>query len=678
MSLVKISEGKFPNFNGLNPAEITSGVDEILAHNRSELSRLLSDEVAANWEQFMSPVENIHDVFAKVWSVISHLHAVKSSDEIRAAYATSITNVSKYYTELGQNKNYYEKVKQVSKSKDFANYDDAQKKIITNTLRDFRLSGVELDNSKKQELLQLGNKLSELTTLFEQNIMDSTENGAVEWHDEGALAGLPADVILAARNKAQQCGMQGWQFGLDAPTFIAVMQYAESRALRKELYLSYVTRASEIGPNAGKWNNSSVMVAILQARQRQAELLGFDNYAELSLATKMAKDIAEVNSFLENLAEKSLQQAQNEYKELSNFAKSKDNIELEPWDFAFYTELFRREKFKYSSLEYRQYFYFDNVISGLFEIIARVFSLTVKEEHNFDKWHPDVKLYAVYDKNSNLRGYFYIDLYARDKKRGGAWMDDCRSRKKLNNGEIQHPIAYLNCNFMPAAAGEPILLTHDEVVTLFHEFGHTLQHILTKVDYTDVAGISGVMWDAVEFPSQFMEYWSYCRPGIAILAKHYKTGAALPEDMLQQLLLAKTFQGGLHMIRQLQFSMFDMQLHTDCSIGDSADIQKILDNIRNTYPAMPAHPDNRFQHGFSHIFAGGYAAGYYSYKWAEVLSADAFTRFTDTNVFNKNLGDAFCHNILEQGGVYDANELFERFMSRGPCIEALLVDSGIK
>ena len=666
----------FPDFRAVDANEIETLIKDIIKENTIATTKLLAQD-HFTWDNFIVPFEEMDDMLAKVWSMIRHTHAVCAEDDIRAAYEKTLGVISEYYTDLSLNVSIYNAYEAIKASAEYAGYDVGQKKVIENSIRDFKLFGVHLPEAQKAELSELSNSLSQLANSFEQNVLDATYGYTLYIDDEKELVGIPSAVVNAARALAEGDQHKGWAFNLDAPTFLAVMRYAENRKLRENLYKAYVTRASDVGPRGGTWDNSEIMLAIVQKRQQQAHLLGFETYADLSLATKMANDTAEVNEFLTNLALKTLKQAKAEYQELVDFAQSEHNIQCEPWDMVFYSELLRLKKYSYSSLVYKEYFSAEQAISGLFEIVSRVFGLKISPVDSTGVWHKDVSLFEVHDKNDKIRGYFYTDLYARPKKRGGAWMDDCRVRRKRASGNVQHPIAFLNCNFSPPEGGVA-LLTHDDVVTLFHEFGHTLHHILTQVDYADISGIAGVMWDAVEFPSQFLEHWCYTEEGLNILAKHYKTGESLPEDMRKQLLLSKNFQSAMQMMRQIEFAMFDMNIYSNTRIDSAHGIQSELDAIRAQYAVVPVWQDNRFQHSFSHIFGGGYAAGYYSYKWAEVLSSDAFALFEDGNIFDQELGAKFISEVLEQGGTYDAKELFINFRGREPDIAALLRHSGIE
>ncbi|HFE38166.1 MAG TPA: M3 family peptidase, partial [Gammaproteobacteria bacterium] len=562
-------------------------------------------------------------------------------------------------------------------SPEFAGYDVVQQKIINNAIRDFHLSGVDLPEEKKQRYKEIMQQLSNLTSKFDQNLLDATHAWSKLIPDESELAGLPDSVKKLAQQTAKNKGQEGWLLTLEFPSYYPVMLYADDRALREEMYRAYVTRASELGPNAGQWDNSEVMEAVMKLRHEAAVLLGFENYAQRSLATKMAQDTSQVMDFLYELVDKSLPVAKREYAELENYAcEALGLTSLEAWDVPYASEKLRQHTYAISQEELKPYFFQENVLAGMFNVVNRLYGIRITETQGVDTWHEDVKFFTITDKQGNLRGQFYLDLYARPHKRGGAWMDECLTRMSIG-GETQNPVAYLTCNFTPPVDDKPALFTHDEVNTLFHEFGHGLHHMLTKVDYPSVSGISGVPWDAVELPSQFMENWCWEKSALDSIAKHYETGASLPDELYKKMIAAKNFQSGMQMVRQLEFSIFDMRIHlADLSTG-KAGIYDILREVRERVAVTKVPEFNRFAHGFSHIFAGGYAAGYYSYKWAEVLSADAFSRFEEEGVFNQDVGQRFLENILEKGGSEEPMDLFVAFRGRKPKIDALLRHSGI-
>ncbi|MGL5319525.1 MAG: oligopeptidase A, partial [Aeromonas veronii] len=538
--------------------------------------------------------------------------------------------------------------------------------------------GIGLPAEAQQRYGEIQARLSELASRFSNNVLDATQG----WHklvaDEAELAGLPDSVRAAARQMAELKGKEGWLFTLDIPSYLPVMMYADNRELRAEMYEAFTTRASDQGPNAGKWDNSAIMSELLTLRRELAQLLGFANYAELSLATKMADKTEQVVSFLTDLAAKSLPQGKAELEEIRAFAAEQHGqSELAAWDLAYYAEKLKQHKFSISDEQLRPYFPASKVVKGLFEVVKRVFGMKVRERLGIDTWHPDVRFYDIFDADDELRGSFYLDLYAREHKQGGAWMDVCLGRRYRQDGSLQKPVAYLTCNFNGPVDGKPALFTHNEVVTLFHEFGHGIHHMLTRIDVAGVAGINGVAWDAVELPSQFLENWCWESEALAFISGHYETGEPLPADLLEKMLTARNFQAAMQMLRQLEFALFDFRLHQEFDPANPAQLPALLDEVRSQVAVMTPPAFNRFQHSFSHIFAGGYAAGYYSYKWAEVLSADAFSRFEEEGIFNPATGQSFLKNILEKGGSKEPMELFRAFRGREPKVDALLRHSGI-
>jgi len=567
----------------------------------------------------------------------------------------------------------------------------AQQKVITNALRDFQLSGVALPIEQKQRYKEISQQLSSLTSRYEEHVLDSTNAWTKLITDVTELVGLPETALAQAKQSAQMFHMKhsenndemfhvkhsyetGWLITLQFPSYLAVMTYADNRELRREHYTAFVTRASE-----SDFDNTEIMEQILALRHEEAQLLNFANYAELSLVTKMANSPDEVIDFLEDLAQKSLPQARQDLADLQKFALENYGIEnLQAWDVSYLSEKMRQQHYQLSQEEVKSYFPVPHVLKGLFAIVERLYGLQITELHDFDRWHENVQLFEIHDSAGQKRGRFYLDLYAREKKRGGAWMDDCIGRRKLEGNNVQYPVAYLVCNFTPPTADTPSLLTHDDVTTLFHEFGHGLHHVLTQVNYLGVSGINGVAWDAVELPSQFMENWCWEKDALALISAHYQTGEPLPDTLFEKMLAAKNFQAGMMMVRQLEFSLFDFHIHRDFEPQRGGCIYEILTTIRSKVAVLPAPEFNRFAHSFSHIFAGGYAAGYYSYKWAEVLSSDAFSLFEEKGIFDAETGRAFLTSILEQGGSDEAMELFKNFRGREPSCEALLRHSGIK
>jgi oligopeptidase A len=673
-----------PAFAHIKPEHVEPAIDRLLAENRANIARLLDVVSEHSWENTIEPIEEWEDRLSRAWSPVSHMNSVVNSDELRAAYNACLPKLSEYGTEMGQNRRLFEAYKAVNERADELRLDTAQRKVLDNALRDFRLSGVDLPADQQARYKAISQQLSELTSKFSDNLLDATNAWSKRLDDAAALDGMPPSAIALARQTAEQRGESGYVLTLDFPSYYPVMTYAEDAGLRRELYEAYNTRASEQGPHAGQWDNSEVMERILALRHEKAQLLGFANYAEYSLATKMARSTDQVVGFLEDLARRSKPQAEKELAELQAFAREQHGVEeLNPWDISYYAEKLRQHRYSISSEEVKPYFPETRVVPGMFAVIGRLFGVIIHEvtDGSVETWHPDVKFYEIRDaETGGVRGQFYFDLYARAKKRGGAWMDDCQGRMKSSHRE-QIPVAYMTCNFTPPVDGKAALLTHDEVETLFHEFGHGLHHMLTRIDYPAVSGISGVAWDAVELPSQFMENFCWQREGLDLISGHHETGEPIPEDLFQRMMAAKNFQSAMMMVRQLEFSLFDFRIHRDYGVGGEpmscGRIYDILDEVREQVAVIKPPAWNRFPHGFSHIFAGGYAAGYYSYKWAEVLSADAFSLFEENGVFDAATGRAFLHNILEKGGSQDAMELFVAFRGREPEIDALLRHSGI-
>ena len=666
-----------PLFSKIKPEHIEPAITQLLEEARTVVKKHLQATTEYTWGNLIEPLENAEDKLNKAWSPVSHMNAVVNTDELRLAYNACLPKLSDYSTEMGQNEQLFNAYKVIADSKEFATLDSAQKKIIQNALRDFRLSGVDLDNEKKQRYKEISQELSRLASNYEENLMDATNAWSKVIRNEQDLAGLPPSALAQAKQTAESQDQDGWMITLQFPSYQAIMTYADDRELRREHYEAYATRASDQASDNEQWDNSLLMEQILALRHEKAQLLGFENYAELSLATKMAKQPEEVMNFLEDLADKSWRQARKDFADLQSFAKQYHGINnLQSWDLTYYSEKMRQHFYQLSQEEVKAYFPITRVLPGLFAVVEKLYGLQISEISDFDSWHPDVRFFQIHDEFGVLRGKFYFDLYARTKKRGGAWMDDCVGRKKIND-LIQTPIAYLTCNFTPPTSTEPSLLSHDDVTTLFHEFGHGLQHMLTKIDYLGVSGINGVEWDAVELPSQFMENWCWEQEALALISGHYQTGEPLPDTLFNKMLAAKNFQAGMMTVRQLEFSLFDFRIHKDYDPEKGARIYPILEQVRAQVAVINPPKFNRFAHSFSHIFAGGYAAGYYSYKWAEVLSSDAFSLFEEKGIFNPETGKLFLTTILETGGSEDAMALFIKFRGRKPTIDALLKHNGI-
>ncbi len=666
-----------PLFSEIKPEHIVPAISQLLAEARAVVDQQLQATNHYTWNNLVEPLEEAEDRLNKAWSPVSHLNSVVNSDELREAYNACLPMLSAYSTEMGQNAQLCNAYQMLVDSDEFKTLEPAQQKVLNNALRDFKLSGVDLESDKKLRYKDISQELSKLASLYEENLLDATNAWSKLITDENDLAGLPESAKASAKQTAESQDQQGWLITLHSPSYQAVMTYADDRTLRSEHYEAYATRASDRGPQAGQWDNTELMEQILALRYEKAQLLGFNNYAELSLATKMANKPDDVIHFLEDLALKSGPQAHKDLAELRDFAGQHCGIDdLQSWDVGYVSEKMRQHYYQLSQEEVKSYFPISRVLPGLFAVVEKLYGLNITEITDFDTWHADVRFFQIHDENGLLRGQFYIDLYARAKKRGGAWMDDCVGRKN-KGGDIQIPVAYLTCNFAAPTADIPALLTHDDVITLFHEFGHGLQHMLTLVDHLGVSGINGVEWDAVELPSQFMENWCWEQEALALISGHYQSGEVLPESLFKKMLAAKNFQAGMIMVRQLEFSLFDFRIHKDYKPELGGRIYETLGQIRAQVAVMSPPEFNRFAHSFSHIFAGGYAAGYYSYKWAEVLSSDAFSLFEENGIFDRETGQAFLTQILEQGGSQDAMDLFINFRGRQPNIDALLRHSGI-
>ncbi len=670
-----LEPSELPPFSKILPEHIKPAIESIIDDNEKAVAALLASAADTEWSALQEPLDQLDDRLGQAWSPVGHMNAVVNSEALRDAYNGCLPLLSEYSTRLGQNRQLFEAYQSLADSEAFNKLDSAQRKVINDNLRDFRLAGVALEDDKKARYGEIKKQLSELTSKFSDNVLDATMAWSNLIIDESELAGLPESALAGAKQLAESKEKEGWLLNLDFPSYFPVMTYCDNRELRKEVYTAFSTRASDQGPNAREFDNTENIQEILKLRHELAQLLGFDNYAEYSLATKMAESPDKVIEFLEDLAAKSKPQAEKELAELKAFAKETFGVEeLEAWDVGYYGEKLRQQRYAISQEELRPWFPAEKAISGMFEVVNRLYGIEFEAVNNVDTWHKDVRFFNITRKGEVI-GRFYLDLYAREHKRGGAWMDVCRSRWK-QDGKLQLPVAYLTCNFTPPVGDKPALLTHDEVVTLFHEFGHGLHHMLTKVDYAAISGISGVAWDAVELPSQFMENWCWEKEGLAIISGHFETGEPLPEEMLDKLLAAKNFQSAMMMVRQLEFSLFDFKLHKE--YRENIDVQSVLNEVRKQVAVVIPPSFNRFQNSFSHIFAGGYAAGYYSYKWAEVLSADAFSRFEEEGIFNRNTGESFLHEILEKGGSAEPMELFVNFRGREPEIDALLRHSGIQ
>ena len=664
-----------PPYSAIRPEHVEPAVEQILADNRAAMSLLLEQQAAdPSWDGLVLALDELGARLGRAWSPVSHLNAVCNSAELRAAYEACLPKLSEYWTEIGQNQPLFQAYQALAESPAAAGFDVAQKTILEHALRDFRLSGIDLPAEQQKRYGEIQMKLSELASKFSNQLLDATQAWTKHVTDEAALDGLTDSAKAQMKQAAEAKGLDGWLISLEFPSYFAVMTYANDRALREELYAAYCTRASDQGPNAGKNDNGPVMQEILALRQELAKLLGFGNYAELSLASKMAETTDQVLHFLRDLGTRGKPFAEQDLRELQAFASEQGCSELQSWDVGYYSEKLREQRYSISQEILRAYFPIDKVLTGLFAIVEKLYGIQINELSGFDTWHPDVRLFEITENGAHV-GRFFFDLYARANKRGGAWMDGARDKRRTADGTLISPVANLVCNFTPAVGDKPALLTHDEVTTLFHEFGHGLHHLLTRVEHAGASGINGVAWDAVELPSQFMENWCWEPEGLALISGHYESGEPLPQDLLDKMLAAKNFQSGLMMVRQIEFSLFDFELHA--THGDGRSVLDVLEGIRQEVSVLRPPAYNRFPNSFAHIFAGGYAAGYYSYKWAEVLSADAFSKFEEEGVFNSATGQAFREAILARGGSQAPMVLFVDFRGREPSIDALLRHLGL-
>ncbi len=661
-----------PRFDEIKPEHVAPAIEELLAAARAAVEA--SQGAAATWDAFVAPLEDANERLSRAWGQVAHLHAVMDNPPLREAYNAALPKISQYWTELAQNQALFQKYKALRASPAFGALSAARRKIVDNALRDFRLGGAELPLDKKQRYAEIQEELARLSAKFSENVLDATNAFSIVV-DANRIAGIPEDVLHAAREAAQkEEGQAGWKFTLHAPSYMPVMQYADERTLRETLYRESATRASEFG--RPEWDNTSLITRIVQLRGELARLLGYRNFAEVSLEPKMAETPAQVLAFLEDLARHARPFAEKDAAALRSFAASRLGIpDLQAWDVAYASEKLRAERYAFSDQEVKRYFPEDAVLAGLFRVAESLYQVRIVPSQA-PVWHPDVRFFDIRDGAGVRVGQFYLDLYARDTKRGGAWMDDAITRRR-KGAQIQTPVAHLNCNFSRPVGGKPALFTHDEVLTLFHEFGHGLHHLLTRVEDLAVSGINGVEWDAVELPSQFMENFAWEWDVLRHMTRHVDTGAPLPRELYDKMLAAKNFHSGLAMLRQIEFAVFDMRLHSDFDASAGRSALELLEEVRGRIAVLRPPAYNRFPNSFSHVFAGGYAAGYYSYKWAEVLSADAYGYFEENGILDPKIGGRFLDEILSVGGSRPAAESFRAFRGRDPRIEALLRHSGM-
>ena len=662
-----------PRFTEIRPEQVAPAVDQLLAENRALVEQVAVASESVTWDGFVAPIDDANERLSRAWGQVGHLNAVMNSPPLREVYNANLPRVTQYYTELSQDERLYAKFKAL-RGGEYGRLSAEQRRIIDNDLRDFRLGGAELPAEKKARFKAIRARLDELSSRFNDNVLDATNAFAHFVTDPAETAGIPADALEAARAAAQADGREGWKFTLHMPSYLPVMQYADHRPLRSHMYEGYVTRASELGKP--EWDNTPLIAEILKLRKEAAQLLGFESYAAFSLTPKMADSATQVLDFLDDLAARVKPFAERDFQELTQFAATELGLtRLEAFDVGWAAEKLRLARYAFSEQEVKRYFPEDRVLPGMFRLVEMLYGIRIAPAQA-PVWHPDVRFFDIRNRDDELIGQFYLDLYARPSKRGGAWMDDAITRRRRGH-RIQTPVAYLNCNFSGPLGGKPALFTHSEVTTLFHEFGHGLHHLLTRVEHRGVSGIAGVEWDAVELPSQFMENFCWEWEVLQGMTRHVDSGAPLPRELYDKMLAAKNFHSGMMFVRQLEFALFDMHLHHDFDPDGPLTALQLLDQVRSRVAVVTPPPYNRFPHSFSHIFAGGYAAGYYSYKWAEVLSADAYSLFEEQGVLNPKIGQRFWHEILAVGGSRPALESFVAFRGREPRIDALLRHSGM-
>jgi len=669
-----------PRFKAITAVDIEPAVSSVLSDNRRQLRAILAVQEGSlpTWETLMAPLDELEDRLSKVWSTVSHLNAVNNTPQIREAYEKCQPRITEYYTEMGQNRELFEAIGRLAARTNELQLDPSQRKILKDYLLEFRLAGVDLPAEKKARFAELESTLSSLSNRFSNNVLDATMNWSSLVSDEARLAGVPEITRQGAAEAARRKGLEGWLLTLDLPCYMGVMTNADNRELRQELYTAYVTRASDQGPHDAGLDNRELITRILTSRGELAQLLGYRHYADVSTARKMAGSAERVNAFLQELTDLAVPAAQQEYQRLSEFAKEAYGItDLKAWDISYCSEKLRQQNYAVSQEELRPYFPLPRVREGLFEVASRLYGISITPDTGgMETWDESVSAWNIH-RDGTLLARFYLDLFTREGKRGGAWMAECRSRRKLADGSVQTPVAYLVCNFAAGTGGNPSLLTHNEVTTLFHEFGHGLHHMLTRESHLRSSGINGVAWDAVELPSQLMENWCWDPQAIALISSHYQSGEALPDALLTKMLAARNFQAAMATVRQLEFALIDFRFHQVVGEVEEAKVFEVVRSVQALTSVYPVPEFNRFQNSFSHIFAGGYAAGYYSYKWAEVLSADVFSAFSASGIFNPETGGRFLELILSRGGGADPLELFKDFMGREPQIEALLLQDGL-
>ena len=662
-----------PKFNEIKPEHVSPALDTLLNEGKQTIATLATSTDDPTWQNFALKLEDLDEKISRAWSQVSHMNSVVNSPELREAYNENLAKLTDFYSDLAQDERLYAKYRAIQNSPDFAKLNSAQQKIIDNEVRDFKLGGAELAADQKARFKAINEELSKLAAKFEENVLDTTNEYALYVENTSELTGIPEDVLQTAKDAADMDKKAGHKFTLHFPSYIPVLQYADNRSLRETLYRAYATRASEFGNI--KFDNTPIITQLLKLRLESAQMLGFNNFSELSLATKMADTPKQVIEFLQTLASRAKPYAEQDMQELVAYASKLGIDDLQAWDVAYVSEKLREEKYAFSDLEVKQYFPEAKVMAGLFKVVETIFGVFVKKS-NAPTWHKDAHFYEITDHGGKLIGQFYLDLYARNNKRGGAWMDDAITRRIVGD-KLTTPVAYLTCNFSAPVGDKPALFTHDEVITLFHEFGHGLHHMLTQVSDYSVSGIKGVEWDAVELPSQFMENFCWEWDVLRHMTEHVETGAQLPRELFDKMVAAKNFQAGMQTVRQIEFSLFDIKLHSEFDPNGKKTPLALLEDIRDQVAVVRPPKWNRFPNNFSHIFAGGYAAGYYSYKWAEVLSADAYSLFEEHGILSAEAGQKFWQEILSRGGSRPAMESFVAFRGREPNIDALLRHNGM-
>jgi len=669
--------GGLARFDAIAPEHVTPAMDRLLADCRAAVAKITDPATPPTWDAIAEPLDDATEKLGRAWAMVSHLNAVVDTPELRAQYNANLPRLTQFWTELSQNEALYAKYKAIAASQDYAGLSATRRRVIDNELRDFRLGGAELPPESKERLRAIRERQSQLSTRYAENVLDATNAFALFLDTPARLSGVPDDTLQMLHEAAQADGRDGYKLTLHGPSYYPLLQYADDRALREELYRAHATRASEFG--APEWDNTAPLIELLRLRREQAQLLGYRDFAELSLVPKMAESPPQVLEFLRDLARRARPSAERDLAELRQFAATELGLsELAAWDIAWASEKLRQSRYAYSEQEVKQYFPQPKVLAGLFKVIETLFSVAIREDQA-PVWHRDVGFYRIETLGGELIGQFYLDLYARDHKQGGAWQDDARARRRTGGG-LQTPVSFLTCNFSPPSGGKAALFTHDEVLTLFHEFGHGLHHLLTRIDEAAVSGLRGVEWDAVELPSQFLENFCWEWEALQLLSGHVDSGVPLPRALFDKMIAAKNFQSGMFMLRQVEFGLIDLLAHTalEPDTTDAAALLRLVDEVRREAAVLNPPAYHRMPWSFTHVFSGGYASGYYSYKWAEVLSADAYAAFEEAgSTLDAGLGARFRDEVLAVGGSRPAMDSFVAFRGRTPTIDAMLRHHGM-